>query len=138
MKLTVEVYQDYVTISLPNGIEVAHWVESEWLEDPTLATTIAVAINMAHTNPIKFARMNIEHIRSQLEQCDTYFKDLRQHIGHDIECAYYGGEGEPINIVIECMTCNQVLFDISPGDYYEKVLSGEFVQLIEDIEKDIK
>ena len=35
---------------------------------------------------------------------------LRQHIGHDIVVACYGGEGEdPENIAIECETCNTVL-----------------------------
>jgi hypothetical protein len=39
--------EDYVTISDAAG-EIVHWVDDEWTEDPTVAITIATAINMFH------------------------------------------------------------------------------------------
>jgi len=40
----------------------------------------------------------------------TYkFKELKEHIGHNIVCVGYG---KPIqNVAIECEDCNEVLFD---------------------------
>ena len=38
------------------------------------------------------------------------FKELRQHIGHKIECVCYGKKGKTLeNVAIECETCNEVL-----------------------------
>ena len=39
------------------------------------------------------------------------YEDLKKHIGHDIELAYYGELPEPDNIAIECLTCMEVLID---------------------------
>jgi hypothetical protein len=41
---------------------------------------------------------------------DSY-DDLKAHIGHDIELAWYGGRADPVNITIECETCSLVLID---------------------------
>lgn len=40
------------------------------------------------------------------------FKELRAHIGHELECVIYGYE----NVAVECMTCNEVLFDFNNDD----------------------
>ncbi len=42
----------------------------------------------------------------------TSFEELRSHIGHDVTVVYYGREGNPVNVSIECNDCNEVLFDI--------------------------
>lgn len=40
------------------------------------------------------------------------FKELKRHIGHDIECVYYGeSKEEAQNVAIECNDCNEVLMD---------------------------
>lgn len=40
------------------------------------------------------------------------YRELREHIGHDIVCVNYGTEGqEPENIALECETCGCVLID---------------------------
>ena len=46
------------------------------------------------------------------------YDDLRQHIGHKIECVCYGAEGEdPDNIAVECEDCSEALLDFdAPGD----------------------
>jgi hypothetical protein len=42
----------------------------------------------------------------------TKYGELRQHIGHHIECACYGKENEtPQNIALECIDCGMVLLD---------------------------
>lgn len=51
---------------------------------------------------------------------DSY-EDLRSHIGHDIKCVCYGKEGDtdPVNVSVECETCNLVLMDFdktNPGE----------------------
>lgn len=66
-KLIIEILQEEITISLESGVEVVHWVEDEWIEDPTILPAIANAIHMAHTTPDKLINMNIKHINSQLE-----------------------------------------------------------------------
>ena len=40
---------------------------------------------------------------------------LKQHIGHNIVCTYYGGYENPADICIECETCGEIL--ISAEDY---------------------
>lgn len=50
------------------------------------------------------------------------FKDFKEHIGHEIVCTTYGDPEDPINIAIECETCQVVLFDVSDGEHYEKFL----------------
>ncbi len=40
------------------------------------------------------------------------FKELIEHVGHDIECVYYGKSKKlAANVAIECETCNIVLVD---------------------------
>jgi hypothetical protein len=39
------------------------------------------------------------------------FKDLKRHLGHDIECVAYGSEGMVWNVAVECTTCHEVLLD---------------------------
>jgi hypothetical protein len=40
------------------------------------------------------------------------FKDLREHVGHDIVCVTYGPTPEdPWNVALECETCGCVLLD---------------------------
>jgi len=43
------------------------------------------------------------------------FDELLSHAGHEIECVYYGTEHMAVNAAIECVTCGQVLIDLSPG-----------------------
>ena len=43
------------------------------------------------------------------------FDELLSHAGHKIECVYYGTEHQAVNTAIECITCGQVLIDLSPG-----------------------
>jgi len=43
------------------------------------------------------------------------FDEMLSHAGHKIECVYYGTENQAINTAIECVTCGQVLIDLSPG-----------------------
>ena len=42
--------------------------------------------------------------------CSNY-ADLKRHIGHKIECVYYGDTDTPANVAVECETCGEVLFD---------------------------
>ena len=46
------------------------------------------------------------------------YHDLREHIGHKIECVCYGGDedGEPENIALECEDCGCVLVDFNHPD----------------------
>ena len=46
------------------------------------------------------------------------YNELRQHIGHDIQCVCYGIAGQdPENIAVECQDCNEVLFEYDkPAD----------------------
>jgi hypothetical protein len=39
------------------------------------------------------------------------FLKLKDHIGHKIECVYYGPADSPCNIAIECVDCYMVLVD---------------------------
>jgi len=39
------------------------------------------------------------------------YRDLLNHVGHEIELAVYGDLEEPHNVAIECMTCGCVLID---------------------------
>ena len=40
------------------------------------------------------------------------FKELKEHIGHNIVCvSYVNDDLEPINVAIECETCNEVIID---------------------------
>lgn len=37
------------------------------------------------------------------------FKDLKHHVGHEVEVVTYGDP--PVNVAIECLDCNEVLLD---------------------------
>lgn len=41
------------------------------------------------------------------------FKELKEHVGHDIQCVIYGDDE---NIAIECHTCHVVLVDYDNPD----------------------
>lgn len=40
------------------------------------------------------------------------FKKLNQHVGHAVEVVGYGVNGQNQNISIECLDCNEVLYDV--------------------------
>jgi hypothetical protein len=42
------------------------------------------------------------------------FKELRSHVGHDIECVHYAEQ----NVAVECVTCGCVLFDFDRPEPY--------------------
>ena len=45
------------------------------------------------------------------------YNDLRQHIGHKLECVCYGEKKkDPHNVAIECVTCGAVLLDYDHPD----------------------
>ena len=47
------------------------------------------------------------------------FHDLMNHVGHKIECATYGDEGDAVNVALECMNCHEVLLDFDrPRSYH--------------------
>ncbi len=46
------------------------------------------------------------------EEVNPIFTKLSQHIGHAIECVGYGLNGDYINISIECVDCNEVIYDV--------------------------
>lgn len=46
-----------------------------------------------------------------LSSSETIFTDLREHIGHELECVRYGDEFVIRNVAIECLTCGSVLLD---------------------------
>ena len=56
------------------------------------------------------------------------FKDLLSHHGHKVDCVIYGPIEDPANVALECDKCHVVLFDLSPGDHYEKVLADDFTE----------
>lgn len=41
------------------------------------------------------------------------YNDLKGHIGHKIVCQPYGDPRDPVNIAIECETCNCILIDFN-------------------------
>ena len=52
----------------------------------------------------------------------SFYKKLIAHIGHEIECVYYGLEHEYIgdaeNVSVECITCGEVI--VSANKYMEE------------------
>src|SRR3990172_2421133 len=44
------------------------------------------------------------------------FDEMREHSGHEIEVAVYG-EPHPINVTIECMSCNRILVSLDPSQH---------------------
>lgn len=66
--LEIEILPEEITIRTVNDkIEVVHWVEDEWIEDPTILPAIANAIHLAHTHPDKLMHMNFKHMADQYE-----------------------------------------------------------------------
>lgn len=44
------------------------------------------------------------------------FEDLQRHVGHAIECVYYGDPDNPANVSVECETCHEVIMSYdNPG-----------------------
>ncbi len=39
------------------------------------------------------------------------YTELKRHIGHDIVCVPYGEADNPVNVAVECETCNEVILD---------------------------
>ena len=67
MKLTVEIDNTEITIYDEQGYEVVHWVDTEWMEDPSIVPAIANAIRMAFEEPERLIKINKKHIDSQKE-----------------------------------------------------------------------
>lgn len=66
--LEIEILPEEITVRTKRDkIEVVHWVEDEWKEDPTIITAIANAIHMAHTEPERLIHINWKHMSSQYE-----------------------------------------------------------------------
>jgi len=63
--LNIDICSEEITISMRDGTEVVHWVEDEWVEDPTIVPAIANAIHLAHSDQKKLIVLNKEHIDSQ-------------------------------------------------------------------------
>lgn len=64
-QLGVEVCLEEVTVFLPDGRRVAHWVNTEWEEDPSIVPAIIHAVIMAYEDPETLIRMNQKHIDDQ-------------------------------------------------------------------------
>ena len=64
--IKVEICKEEITISMNNSIEIVHWVEDEWNEDPSIVVEIANAIHLAYTEPDKLIEINQKHIDSQI------------------------------------------------------------------------
>lgn len=39
------------------------------------------------------------------------YEELKEHVGHRIECAAYGDADDPANVALECVDCHVVLVD---------------------------
>jgi hypothetical protein len=63
--LKVEICDEEITISDREGIEIVHWVHTEWEEDPSVVPCIAHAIQLAYAAPDKLIVINKKHIESQ-------------------------------------------------------------------------
>lgn len=44
------------------------------------------------------------------------FKILLEHVGHALECVFYGPAPDPVNVAIECLDCGCVVLDIDRDD----------------------
>jgi len=65
-KLNIEIFPEEITVTTINDkIEVVHWTEDEWIEDPTIVPAIVNAIHLAHTDPDKLIHINWKHMDSQ-------------------------------------------------------------------------
>lgn len=54
------------------------------------------------------------------ERMNYMFERLKNHIGHNIVCVYYGDKSNPADICIECEDCNQVLISAEDYDFEEE------------------
>lgn len=50
-RMRAEIGADYISILYDDGDEIAHWIEDEWIEDPSVTLAIARAIVLAYTRP---------------------------------------------------------------------------------------
>lgn len=67
------------------------------------------------------------------------YSQLRNHIGHEIDCIAYGKQGRPPdNVAVECITCNEVLmeFDRDSGESLACPVCGLDMDLVELDEDD--
>jgi hypothetical protein len=59
------------------------------------------------------------------------YESLKYHIGHAIVCVGYGDAANPVNVAVECETCNTVLMDYDHPDneppivYARKVIDAQ-------------
>ena len=45
---------------------------------------------------------------------------LKPHVGHEVVCTAYGEEGNPVNVSVECIECNETLFSMdAPAESQE-------------------
>ena len=45
---------------------------------------------------------------------------LKPHVGHEVVCTAYGEEGNPVNISVECIECNETLFSMDAPAGHEE------------------
>ena len=64
-QLGVDICTEEVTVFLPDGREVVHWVNTEWEEDPSILPAIVHAVIMAYEDPETLIRINQKHIDDQ-------------------------------------------------------------------------
>ena len=59
------------------------------------------------------------------------YKGLSDHVGHKIECVYYGNpHGKGDNVALECVDCNEVLMDFDKPPKMIKLSKDGFEVLI--------
>lgn len=46
------------------------------------------------------------------EETNHMFEHIKDHVGHNIECIYYGRD----NVTLECIECNIVLYSVDKYD----------------------
>lgn len=46
-----------------------------------------------------------------MKENNLLWDQLKKHIGHNVEIAYYGDIKDPANISLECTDCNEVILD---------------------------
>ena len=57
------------------------------------------------------------------------FEDLKHHIGHKIECVYYGDILDPVNIAIECEDCGEILLSFDKDEEDEIIPPSDDIHL---------
>lgn len=53
----------------------------------------------------------IAQVNESIDTDNYEFKRLHSHLGHRVECVGYG-QDEIINMSIECLDCNEVLYSV--------------------------